>query len=123
MTTTEEWRTAHAFRPGPKPWRGRASYIDVPPFRTKAGILRALRAGDRLELVHHRLPDRSRIATILRVSTHQVALSSPEGSESYIEWPAARFFRVTGGRSFSLLEPPTGDAVEGPAWISFRLIG
>lgn len=128
-TSTEEWRTAHAVDPEDlrSGWERRRArgLLDRPPFTTKASIVRGLRAGDRIELVHHRIPERSRIATVVKVTRHELALSGTAGSAdpSYVQWPPARCVRIVSGWTFSLLELPTGDAAEGPAWITFRLIG
>lgn len=99
---------------------------DREPFRTKASVIRNLQVGDELYLHHHGIPERSRVARILRVSAHQVEITGPElaggGSEcgSFVEWPKAGAFRIDGPRTFTLThEGRDGERVAG---LTFTLL-
>lgn len=95
---------------------------DREPFRTKASVIRNLQVGDELYLHHHGIPERSRVARILRVSAHQVVITSDttRSGESFVEWPKAGAFRIDGARTFTLThEGRDGERVAG---LTFTLL-
>ena len=95
---------------------------DREPFRNKASVIRNLSVGDELYIKHHRIPERSRVAKILRVSKHQLSITGAgdEQLESCVEWPRADSFRIDGARTFTITYGPGDARIPG---LTFTLLG
>lgn len=87
--------------------------------RTLADAKRAIKPGVRLRIRNTRRPVANRDTVVIKAQSKDFSTEAdgagPRGS--WMSWPKAAFFQVTGPHSFAFLDDATGEP-----WISYEIL-